>query len=365
MPSVEVTGKNGFFNRYPYRVFEVSPSSGELVKPIDLKFNFGSFNGIKIPLPCIQVYHHQYNLDYDLLVKITDKSKGSLNYFFQFPVRIVINNNMPKHIARPLKLGESLTVNNEKFSSNESKKYPLYVWAIDKSTGEFLEGVNISYKCISLETFIGKTSRLSYDGIKYGHNPFLKGLFPYCYNGEIIAEKEGYNKAIVKNIITDSSLLKNDTKANIVEVDLIPKLTFNIDVSSFLIVYKEDGKSARIRNSSDGMIFVNIENKNLNFENQILWPIEEKGFFDKFELLDDSNAVYNVSVMYIDSNNNLKGLIEYNNWKPDLNKIKSGAKVQFIIPATRNKINEKNYKEFIDYVHFVLTDPHYGIVFEN
>ncbi len=369
MPSVEQTGKNGYFQKYPYRKFEVTPSSGNLVKPINMKIG----KDVKIPIPCIQVFHHLYDLDYDLMIKIVDRSDDGMNYFFQFPLRILIEKSQPKKSEQSQRISiEKTTATNEKFCAKNNLKYPLYVYATDKSTGNLLDDVNISYECIQLSCDIGKTSKRVLDlgdgrkVVDQNSRPVLETKFPFCLGGRIIGEKKGYFRGIKKGVITDNSLLDTEdldsgNGKNIKEVSLIPQLKFNINEGSFLLVEKS-GISYRVRQLG-GSVYVDIENKGIDFESQILWPIESSGYFDKVVLLDDEDVLYNISIIYLDSNSNLRGIAEIENWKPNLNSIRSGAKIKFIIPISPNIIDEKSYVDFTNYMNAGIESSLFGIKF--
>jgi len=353
MPSVEVTGNSGYLQSYPYRKFEVSPSSGNLVKPMNMKID----SGVKIPIPCIQVFHHLYSLDYDLLIKLEDKSVDGNNYFFQFPLRVLIEKNNPKKKLNPIINLERPTATNEKFCADTNKKYPLTVYATDKKTGNSLDDVQISYDCVSLSCDIGKTKRLSYKGVVYGNNPYFEGKFPSCFGGKIVAKKEGYFRGITKGVNVDSSLL-GDNSGSVKEVQLIPKIDFSLDKSSFLFVDKDTKQSFRIHSKSDGMVYVSISNKGLGFSTNALFPFEKDSLdFNKITLLDDDIS-YNVSVIYLDAQDKLKGMLELQNWKPNVN---SGSKLEFVIPVTSTEINGDTYMAFLDYMNFVVSGGDYGI----
>jgi len=364
MPSTASKNSN-FLSKYSFRNFEVSPSSGEIVKPSNLKV--GGKLGISIP--CIQIFHAQYDLDYDLMVKITDKKDNLGNFFFQFPLRVQIKNNQPKASSIPIAFStkEPLTLNNDNFCSNESKKYPLYVYARDKKTGNLLDNVDINYECVSVSCDIGKTSKPDFS-IGSFENTYLKEDFPFCIGGKIIAKKEGYFNGILKDVDTTNDLILNENNQfsgngdSIKEVELIPKLEFNTDINSFLIVFKDSLTSMVLRDENSGLIYINIENNAIGFSNQIIYP-NNLGEFNKLILLDDEDISYNISVAYSDKDSNLKGFFEIKNWKPDLNTLSQNSKVKFVIPTNNEIIDENNFQEYLDYVNFAIESSDYGIIF--
>ncbi|MCA9459056.1 MAG: hypothetical protein KC550_00745 [Nanoarchaeota archaeon] len=342
MPSTEVTGKNSYLKRYPFREFEVTPSSGQVVKSMDLEIDLGA----KVPIPCIQIYHHLYSLDYDLMIKLTDKNEDGLNYFFQFPLRVKIENNNPKVKLPSIIPSSDSTYNVDNFCSDDGLKYPMKIFVKDSTNDELLNDAQISYKCISLTCELGETQVLTYKGYEYGNNAFFEGNFPYCVGGKVIAEKEGYHKGELKVERTDESLL-NSPNVVYYDIELTPKISFKVDKKSFLIVETETGKGRSVVTENDGFVYAMIENKDHDFTSEVFWP-NEGNYLDTMDFLDDENVVYNLSLIYVDKDYNLKGILEQDNWKPDLNEIKGAREIRINIPGSINSIEEDSFIQFYE-----------------
>ena len=343
VPSSKITGKEGIFQRYPFRNFDVTPSSGQIVKSMDMDVDLGA----QIPIPCIQVFHHLYDLDYDLIVKLTDRNDDGENYYFQFPLRVEIKSSTAK--VRPVSIitPEPRTVNNDKYCSNESKEYPLLVVAYD-TDDNVLADVNISYKCLSLKCDMGTTNKPTFMGVIRQHAPAqLEADFPFCIGGKVVAEKSGYH-TVSQRTTTDDSLLRRESFVgdNLIELTMISKKSFLVTPEMFLMKDRETGLGKRVIDKNDGLIYITIENKKYDFESQAMLPNEEN-FLDTIEFLEEENVLYNLSIIYMDSSNNLKGLFEIENWNP---KIDNANKIQFLIPSSEKKIEEDNYIDFYDYV---------------
>ena len=357
MPSTEVVEQNNWYQKYPYREFEVTPSNGQVVKSMLLETDLGVG---KIPIPCIQIYHHLYKLDYDLVVRLTDYSEEGNYYLFQFPLRVKIENNNPKYEAGLEIVTEPLTANDESFCAQENKLYPLRIYAMDNEQN-FLSDVNISYKCLNLNCDLGQTSKPYFMGVERQYaQPYLETDFPFCIGGQVIAQKEGYHNGKVR-VDTTSELLDRD---NIMyyDVELTPLKEYKVDVSSFLVVYKETKEGHRIRNDGSGeAIIVSLENRGYNFESTVYWPTEE-GMMDTLNFLDSDDATYNVSIIYSNSEGNLGGLVEMTNWKPDLN---SGNNIMITIPALLGGLSEdyNQFEAYLEYTDFALSSGDYGIIF--
>ncbi len=353
MPSTEVTGESGILQRYPYREFEVTPSNGDLVKAMDFKVDVGA----KIPIPCIQIFHHLYTLDYDLIVKLTDYSNDGNLYTFQFPLRVQIANNNPKELAStPIIDTEPLTATNEAFCSDSARQFPLRVFAQDNS-GNFLSDVNVSYKCITLSCDLGQTSKPSFNGEERIYaEPYLETEFPFCVGGQVIVEKEGYNKGTLR-VDTTQELQESDN-VEFRDITMIPLKTFDIDYSTFLLVDKDTRKGSRVRNSTDGNIFVTIENRGLDFESSVIWPIESLGFYDKLSLLDDDNVLYNLTIYYSDENYGLRGFIQQENIAINPN---TGNRLDVVIPIISEVIDEDNYLEYKEFSDLAIESGDFGL----
>lgn len=353
MPSTEMTGNEGIIQKYPYRAFEVTPSSGALVKSMDFKIDAGA----KIPIPCIQIFHHLYTLDYDLIVKLTDYNSDGNQYTFQFPLRIEIKNNNPKEVlSSPISNIEPLTANNENYCSDQAKEFPLRIFAKDNQ-GNFLSDVEISYDCISLSCDLGNTQKPKFMGVVREYaQPYLEANFPYCVGGKVIANKEGYHQGELR-IDTTQELLQLDKLRNH-EVELTPIKTFDIDLSSFLVVDKETRQGKRVRSEEDGQILVSLENKDLDFISTVIWPNNGGGFYDKLEFLDDESVTYDLTITYSGKDYDLKGYMNIEGFKPDIH---SGNNIEVVIPSTSEKITEDNYLDFMEYTQRSVESGDYGL----
>lgn len=356
MPSTEITGEEGIFTSYPFRTFEVNPSNGNIVRPNSLKVDVGGFN---LPLPCIQLFHHTYTLDYDLIVKITDYSNDANFYSFQFPLRVLIEQNNPKTRDRSFPiLQEPPTATNEVFCEEENREYPLQVYVRD-TNGNYLSDVNVSYQCINLTCELGKTQRPSFMGVERSFSqPYFQGNFPFCIGGEIIVEREGFHTSKVR-VDTTSDLIGIEPPI-FYDLEMISLKRFNLDVSSFLVVDRETGLGSRVRTEDDGSIYVRFENLEYDFESEAIWP-NNLGMLDYIELLDIEDVKYNISVFYMDGDFAFRGLIEYENY--DGLNIYSGNNIKFVIPAASSEILPDDYEEFERFMRVAIRTSAYGVNF--
>ena len=342
--------KDPFFGRDS---FSVKPSSGQVVKPMTMRVMDG-----RIPIPCIQIYHHLYSLDYDLIMSIKDRNFDSNGYFFQFPLRIKVEDNAPKQ-RRPIAFdpaNQPLTVNNNNYCTNESYMYDTIIYArINDGIDTPLSGVNITYQCIHLSCDMGVTARPIYGGFTREYAiPVLDTKFPWCQGGTVIGEKEGFHRG-VERIDTP----RDDRYKPIAVVELTPLKEFAISVGNVNIV--EDGQGKRLYSEDDGSVYITIENEKKEFESFAMWPNNGE-IFNKLSFLDDiDETYYNLTVVYVDSNGDLKSMFDIGNWSPDIH---SGNEISINIPASPEPLNEENF--IIKYgliMNLVVNDSRYGVSF--
>lgn len=158
---------------------EVEPAEeGFLIaEPVGLQEGLGVMGFCYVP------YHYVYDISYPVLIQIYDEDE-----LFQFPVVVVIDNNVPR---------QSLVVDtygDVEVKLCEYKNQKVRVETFDNR----LEGVeaDISFKCFNEECQIGRTKQ-------EGQGTILTAYFPQCVNGFIIAKADGYKTE--KHLISTTS----------------------------------------------------------------------------------------------------------------------------------------------------------------
>lgn len=361
MPTTDVTKKGNYFQKDRFRNFEVTPNDGEVIQSTDMKVDIGLG---EIPIPCVQLFHHLYTLDYDVLVKITDLSEDGDNNIFQFPLRIQINNNAPSNeipFTLPTETDNQLTATNSKFCAHQNRNTEQLIYAIDKNTQEAIDGVNITYKCLSLSCDVGKTSKPFYRGFErtYAQSSLNTDL-PYCVGGTLSGEKKGYFST---KLIIDSSG-DNPNPNGYEDLIMIPTKSFKLNEDTVFAVFN-GGSGKRIETEDDGMMFISIKNKEHGFSSQALWPTQE-GIMDELEFLELDDAVYDVSVILTNENYNLNGIFEIKDWKPEIFR---GNTLQIIIPAITEELEDEQFISFYETSNKLVTGEidlgiEYGIKFQ-
>ena len=145
---------------------EISGADGQLLiaEPIGNQAGLGALGF------CYAPYHFVYDLSFPVLVQFY----GQNGEIFQFPVAVIIDNNVPREAElQPLEEDEEdVDVCGFMTQDVEVRVYGKELKKLD---------ANISYQCFDQTCRLGETR----DGI-------YSGKAPACLNGQIIANAEGY-----------------------------------------------------------------------------------------------------------------------------------------------------------------------------
>ncbi len=162
-----INGNTRFINSKDWpSSFEVLPSQENILiaNPV------GNQQGLGILGFCYAPYHFVYNINYPVLIQISEGEET-----FQFPVAVVIRGNKPRNALNTTSKAETSELCSY-------KNIPVTVSTYN-SNGNLIEA-SVSYKCFGESCNIGKTS----SGI-------INADFPQCINGYIIARAEGYKES--------------------------------------------------------------------------------------------------------------------------------------------------------------------------
>ena len=131
---------------------------------------------------CLNQYHFVYDLKFPVLITFYDEKTNDL---FQFATQVIIDNNQPReNRADPATLDLDSPIC--KYPNNEMKIFALGIKPDDSM--EPLDNVRISFKCLTAVCDIGYTK-------KENNDLLLTANFPRCFNGQLIAEKDGYHRS--------------------------------------------------------------------------------------------------------------------------------------------------------------------------
>lgn len=251
---ISVEGNVRFLNSKNWTYsFEVNPSEGNMLisQPV------GNQQGMGILGFCYVPYHFVYDVKYPVLVQISsgDTQRGILNEgtrtsneaseIFQFPLAVVIQGNNPR------KALETNAVELQAPELCKQKNTEIQVNVFDTKLDPV--DAKISYECFGTKCDIGKTS----SGV-------LKGDFPQCVNGDVIAKSSGYkdtryqystvNQGIVDVIMDKLYNLNVDLKLNNLDYNGAATISFISDNNVRTIVYPEQ----KTINLSEGQYEVQV-----------------------------------------------------------------------------------------------------------
>ena len=331
-PNTYIDSQNGINNFFSFRNFEVYPGDGVTTQSVD--FNHGE--NLDVPLPCIQTFSHKYDLDYDLIVKITHLSKENEFFIFQFPLRQQIEKNVPKSIYNPI-IDESengLTATSQEFCRIENRNFNVKIEVRNEDEIP-LNGANLKHKCLNLRCDLGQTQKPSFSGIQREFaNPFFSGKIGECFGGEIEATLNGYHKNSIK-------IDTFDENKKLIEkvINLRQYKNFLVNSNTILLV-DENGVGKRVFNKNDGSIFISFKNKKEDFSKFLFLPNENQENLELFL----GEEIYNITAFYTNKEEEILGFAQIKNYKinSDL-----GNEIFLKIPFSSSPLTDKDFEDII------------------
>lgn len=154
---------------------DIQPSEGELLKGDSLNEQVGNEAAAFLnSMFCITNYHFIYSIKYPVLVTLTDAKTG---YTLQYATMVIIKNNQPRENKATLDNFEE----EAEVCKDKSATATVYAMKPEGAALNPISDAEIKYKCANTVCSIGKTDN---DGK-------LTANFPQCYNGYVLASKEG------------------------------------------------------------------------------------------------------------------------------------------------------------------------------
>ncbi len=160
--------------------FEITPADEEIMiaEPV------GNQQGLGIMGFCYTSYHFIYDVSFPVLIQIYDGAE-----IFQFPVVVVIDNNLPREANLQSIIDEQIESDVCAF---KEKNVEIKTFDVNLNPVE----AEISYKCFDSLCGVGETVISEGDAV-------LKAELPACLNGQLIARAEGYSDS--KKIFSSNS----------------------------------------------------------------------------------------------------------------------------------------------------------------
>jgi len=186
----------------------------KVARPVGLQEGLGILGFCYVP------YHFVYDVNFPVMVQFYDDQE-----LFQFPIGVVIAKSQARE-ALPTTSGVSIESRVCEFKNQE---VDVYTYDVDLEPVE----ATISFKCLDAVCNIGET-------LVEGNDAILKGEFPQCVNGFIVADAPGYAQAKYQISTNEESL------ANVV---LSKKYNLSLDlgdVDRAVVSFVSDGYSAMV-----------------------------------------------------------------------------------------------------------------------
>ncbi len=136
---------------------------------------------------CFNNYHFIYDIKYPIIVTLNEG-----DYFFQYALQIIIDNNQPKENKLSL---EYLGNTNPRVCESADTKTTITVR--DENNNKELENSKIEFSCVGTTCDLGNTKKNG-----------LTTLTPKCINAIISASKEGYHKNKITLDTLDESFIE-------------------------------------------------------------------------------------------------------------------------------------------------------------
>jgi hypothetical protein len=188
-----------FEDNYPF-AFDVSPRSGQFLRSNQL----GNKNDL-ISFLCMQSWKFVYNLDFPVLVEVTDETTG---YTMKFGTTVHLKNNIPDRSGTALVRRSTFfdTYSDDEYCGDADVPMTVKTYELieNKEGGVYfrsdLGGVDLEYTCLKYSCDISKTQ---YDYGGFGFAGVITN-FPYCSGAILRGKKEGYTENFVRVVSRDN-----------------------------------------------------------------------------------------------------------------------------------------------------------------
>jgi hypothetical protein len=337
---------------------DVQPNNNGIVTDVKMV-------GKTIALPCIHVYHHKYTTTYPVLFEITDEDSSDYPFFFAVPV-IMRRNEADRYAEMQPWPSEIDTVRSRQFCSPTAKttnyvlnddstvtteetetenwQYSLDVIAMDYLYGfdGILEDVAITYHCLNFECEIGSTEYGS-GNVLIGY-PLLSSQFPTCLNGQLIAEKQGYQTAKMFQSVSAA------TDGATVQVEMLKLQPLTVDL---VVVQNHNDVITERALDEDETAIISVKNEDHEFDKLVMLSHadneeENQALFDNFELMVADDVTYAVDVKLLQDDRYVGSYVY--NWTPDANTITAGTIAHLYVIAKDVLVQtDENYQEAMQY----------------
>jgi len=320
---------------WPFYMY-VSPNQGQyLTSDPSRGFDLMSFF-------CMNLWHFTYDVRYPVLVTVKDEKSASYeDYTFNFGFEAGINHNRPDKSNFNTQTFDFEQANSEQFC-REAPKSILTVHTYENiSRGSYedyieLPGVDLKFTCIKMVCPMGE-SEIQFRGA----DVFTIEEVPYCIEGVLKAEKEGYEP---------SQIFVSTTKDKETSIYLTPVTIKEVSVVMHNFVRGTAFSEEHLGNGSSAIITLTRG----KFRSSAFYPIE--GGLENMDmpelntstlkLLGKEDYQYQVTVYLMDETGNLLGGYK-GNWTPAWNELEFAKSIKFHILQIPYTEDEEKQVEFL------------------
>jgi len=193
---------------------------------------------------CLTNYNFIYDIKYPVLVTLYDAES---DYRFQFASMVILDNNQPRENREGL-----LELTPVETTICENAITPLTVEALEVADDGSLVTLNdalISFQCINNQCPLGKSRGV------------LNTLVPQCVNGQVIAEKDGYQRGV--EIVTT---LESE------DVTVVLEKFVNLSYDIKLVDLEGNVRAPR----SDEVLFVTLSEEATGYTTTVTYPYQSE-----------------------------------------------------------------------------------------
>lgn len=213
-----------------------------VAKPIGLQ------EGLSMLGFCYVPYHLVYDVNFPVLIQFWEN-----DFFFQFPVSVIIEKNYAREALPPMYEAESIESEVCKYKNQNVK-----VYTYDSNLNPLPS--RLQFRCLNSQCEIGQ-SKFS------GTNAIYEGPMPECINGFIVASAEGYAETkhqISTNQETSADIILPKIYKMPLDLGNVPGsavITFSGEKHSTTVLYPDMKEAGLIEDYYNVSVFVYTDTK--------------------------------------------------------------------------------------------------------
>ncbi|MBL7055698.1 hypothetical protein ISS07_02175 [Candidatus Woesearchaeota archaeon] len=325
-PFGEDTYKSSYYNQhYKWQVKDKSYDNLKVSIDYDEKWPFEftarpSSNGILksnaqkgqnlLGFLCLHIWHFTYDAVFPVKITITDPD--SEQFLFSYALKTSVDHNQPKRENFASTIFEQQDVISNEEYCNDVVDITTISTLSNSTTEEAIDDVELSFTCGIFTCDMGKSEWAS-----FGASAELSKPFPYCVNGILRANKEGFE---------ESQMFINTEGTRDYTIYLKPTKTFE---SYEIVKHEVDDLSITNKMQEDEIASITLTSTTNEFESFGIIPSED------FPLkLLDQDQEYDLTI-HLSDKENVKGMYK-TVWKVKKSELQGSNKIIFHIVESGN-----------------------------